>query len=133
MRDRDRPNILFLLNDHQAYYRHGWDGGVAPHRPNFDRLAREGANFERAYAVCPLCTPTRRSMLTGLYPHNHGFVTLEEAENLPTRDQGILYELLARRGYRNYYFGKWHAGPHGARFRLPRFLLPRLWQPLHHR
>lgn len=111
MRDRDRPNILFLLNDHQAYYRHGWDGGVAPHRPNFDRLAREGANFERAYAVCPLCTPTRRSMLTGLYPHNHGFVTLEEAENLPTRDQGILYELLARRGYRNYYFGKWHAGP----------------------
>jgi arylsulfatase A-like enzyme len=106
-----KPNIVFILNDHQAYYRHGWDGGVKPARPNFDRLAREGVNFERAYAVCPLCTPTRRSMITGLFPHNHGFLTLDESENSTVRDKGVLFPLLAEQGYRNYYYGKWHTGP----------------------
>jgi hypothetical protein len=48
MTDR-KPNVLFMLNDHQAYYRHGWDGGLKPARPHFDR----------AYTVCPLCTPAR--------------------------------------------------------------------------
>ncbi|MEZ4621792.1 MAG: hypothetical protein R2867_40675 [Caldilineaceae bacterium] len=33
----NRPNILMLVNDHQVHYRHGWDGGVRPLRPNFDR------------------------------------------------------------------------------------------------
>ena len=37
-----KPNILFLLNDHQAYYRHGWDGGAKVQRPHFDRLAAGG-------------------------------------------------------------------------------------------
>lgn len=101
MKER-KPNIVFILNDHQAYYRHGWDGGLKPARPHFDRLAREGVNFERAYTACPLCTPARRSMITGLFPHNHGFLTLEEDENSTIRDQGILYELLADQGYRNY-------------------------------
>jgi arylsulfatase A-like enzyme len=110
MKER-KPNIVFILNDHQAYYRHGWDGGVKPDRPHFDRLAREGVNFERAYTACPLCTPARRSMITGLFPHNHGFVTLEKDENFAIRDQGILYELLAGQGYKNYYYGKWHTGP----------------------
>ena len=106
-----KPNIVFILNDHQAYYRHGWDGGVKPARPHFDRLAREGVNFERAYAVCPLCTPARRTMLTGLFPHKHGFLTLDESENSTIRDKGILFPLLAEQGYRNYYYGKWHTGP----------------------
>ncbi len=110
MTDR-KPNILFMLNDHQAYYRHGWDGGVGPARPHFDRLAREGVNFERAYSVCPLCTPARRSMLTGLLPHNHGFITLDENENTQERDQGLLYPLLAEQGYQLFGYGKWHAGP----------------------
>ena len=50
-------------------------------------------------------------MITGLFPHNHGFLTLEEDENSTIRDQGILYELLADQGYKNYYYGKWHTGP----------------------
>lgn len=44
MTDR-KPNILLMLNDHQAYYRHGWDGGLKPARPHFDRLVSEGVNF----------------------------------------------------------------------------------------
>jgi len=110
-----RPNVLFLLNDHQAYYGHGLRGGAAPARPCFDRLASGGVVFDRAYSVSPLCTPVRRSMITGLMPHNHGFLTLYLKENAQERDHGILYDLLAARGYDLYYFGKWHTGPGTAR------------------
>ncbi|MBN1673501.1 MAG: sulfatase-like hydrolase/transferase [Kiritimatiellae bacterium] len=112
---RTQPNILFLLNDHQAYYRHGWDGGARPLRPCFDSLAAQGARFDRAYTTCPLCTPARRSMLTGMLPHNHGFVTLNERDNVPQRDQGLLFPYLERQGYDLWYFGKWHSGPGTAR------------------
>ena len=111
MADR-RPSILGLFNDHQAYYRHGWDGGVRPLRPHFGRLASGGVRFERAYTVTPLCVPARRSMITGLYPHNHDLTTNDETS--PTRDQGILLDLLRRGDYATYYYGKWHAGPQTA-------------------
>jgi arylsulfatase A-like enzyme len=109
------PNILLLLNDHQAYYRHGWDGGAGPRRPCFDALAARGVTFTRAYTTCPLCTPARRSMLTGTLPHNHGFVTLQAKDNLASRDQGLLFPYVADRGYGLRYYGKWHSGPGTAR------------------
>ncbi|MEM7116162.1 MAG: sulfatase-like hydrolase/transferase [Chloroflexota bacterium] len=102
-----RPNILFLMNDHQLYYRHGWDGGVPIQRPHFDRLAAQGIEFKRAYTVCPLCTPARRSILTSLFPHTHG--QLQNRPERPFRHQTYLTQ-LAHAGYDNYYFGKWHAG-----------------------
>ena len=104
----DKPNIVFLLNDHQAYYRHGWDGGPKIRRPNFDRLAGEGVSFQRAYCASPLCGPSRRTLLTGLFPHNHG--ETHNDTNHPM-DCEVYLDLLARNGYRNYYYGKWHAGP----------------------
>jgi arylsulfatase A-like enzyme len=102
------PNILYLLNDHQAYYRHGWDGGPQIKRPCFDRLAAGGICFNRAYSSSPLCGPVRRTMLTGLFPHNHG--ELHNDTNHPF-DRETYLTLLADSGYRNYYYGKWHAGP----------------------
>jgi arylsulfatase A-like enzyme len=104
----DSPNILFLFNDHQAYYRHGWDGGPRVQRPHFERLASQGVVFERAYTACPLCGPARRTMLTGLLPHNHK--ELKNDSNAPYAHQ-VYLDVLASAGYRNYYFGKWHAGP----------------------
>jgi len=104
----DRPNIVFLLNDHQAYYRHGWDDGPKIQRPHFDRLASEGISFERAYTACPLCGPARRTMLTGLYPHNHK--EIHNGTDQPY-DREVYLDTLAEHGYRNYYYGKWHAGP----------------------
>ena len=62
----------------------------------------------RAYAACPLCGPARRSMLTGLFPHNHG--EIKNDTNHPF-DRQLYLEALADRGYDNYYYGKWHAGP----------------------
>ena len=102
-----RPNIVFILNDHQTYYRHGWDGGPRVQRPQFDRLARRGVEFSRAYTACPLCGPARRTMLTGVFPHNHG--EIKNDTNHPF-DREVYLDLLASAGYRCWYYGKWHAG-----------------------
>ncbi|HBY95826.1 MAG TPA: hypothetical protein DEP84_18035 [Chloroflexi bacterium] len=104
----ERPNILWLVNDHQAYYRHGWDGGPRPLTPHFDRLAAQGVQFQRSYAATPLCGPARRTLLTGLYPHNHQhYYNYSEQPH----DREVYLSHLAQAGYRNFYFGKWHAGP----------------------
>ncbi|MBN1809037.1 MAG: sulfatase-like hydrolase/transferase [Planctomycetes bacterium] len=64
-------NILFITSDQQH-----WDtlGFLNPriHTPHLDRLAVEGMNFSRAYCTNPTCTPSRASMITGLYPSQHG-------------------------------------------------------------
>jgi len=102
-------NIIFILNDHETYYGHGeMAGGPKIHRPNFERLAKEGIEFTRAYTVCPLCGPARRTMLTGLFPHTHGEIINDV--NQPFENKTYL-EKLAEVGYKNYYYGKWHAGP----------------------
>ncbi len=105
----EKPNIIFLLNDHMAYYDHGeMAGGPKIKRPNFERLAAEGVKFTLAYTACPLCGPARRSMLTGLFPHNHR--EIKNDTNHPF-DRETYLDKLAEAGYKNYYFGKWHAGP----------------------
>lgn len=104
-----KPNIVFILNDHQAFYGHGMDGAsTKPLRPCFDSFASEGAEFTNAYCVTPMCGPARRSLLTGLYPHNHGQI---HNETNPDYDDEVYLDTLAENGYRNYYYGKWHAGP----------------------
>ena len=102
-----RPNIVLLVNDHQAFYRHGWDSGIGPQTPQFDRLASTGIRFDRAYCAVPLCGPSRRTLLTGLYPHNH--CNYYNYTNAPY-DHEVYLNNLARAGYRCFYFGKWHAG-----------------------
>ena len=102
-----RPNIVLIVNDHQAYYRHGWDGGPRPQTPNFDRLAADGIRFERSYCAVPLCGPSRRTLLSGLYPHNHR--NYYNYSNSPY-DHEIYLDNLTDAGYRCFYFGKWHAG-----------------------
>jgi arylsulfatase A-like enzyme len=104
-----QPNIVFLLNDHQAYYGHGAMAGGPPiRRPHFDRLAGAGVTFDRAYCAAPLCGPDRRSLLTGLFPHNHGEIYNDYDHPF---DRETYLDVLAAGGYRNYYYGKWHAGP----------------------
>lgn len=103
-----RPNILLLVNDHQAYYRHGWDGGVRPQTPNFDRLAAGGIRYERSYCATPLCGPSRRTLITGLYTHNHR--NYFNYTNAPYAHD-VYLQTLVDNGYRCAYYGKWHAGP----------------------
>ncbi len=105
----DKTNILFLLNDHQAYYGHGtMAGGPKIQRPFFKKLASQGIEFARAYTACPLCAPARRTMLTGLFPHDHGELT---NNSFYPFDRQTYFEKLLREGYENFYYGKWHSGP----------------------
>lgn len=65
---RQRPNILWICTDQQRYDTIGALGNAAVSTPNLDRLVRNGMAFERAYCQSPICTPSRASFLTGMYP-----------------------------------------------------------------
>ena len=115
-----QPNIVFIIADHQAFYGHDREGEYEYRWENFERFASDGVRFERAYSVCPLCSPARSSMMTGVYPSSHGIIMNTEAAifgNQCDLDSGqpLYSHYLSRAGYRNGYVGKWHCG----RERLP--------------
>lgn len=103
----DRPNILLITTDQQHYTALG---KVTPglKTPNLDRLCDEGSRFERAYCPAPTCTPSRASILTGLYPSHHGAWTIgcKLDEAVPT-----LPALLNEAGYKTGLIGKAHFQP----------------------
>ena len=104
---RQRPNLLFLFTDEQRADTLGAYGNERIHTPNLDRLASESTLFERAYATQPVCTPSRASILTGLYPHTSGCT----ANNVPLGgDVPCLPEMLPGGAYAAAYLGKWHLG-----------------------
>jgi len=108
-----RPNIVWLLTDHHVFAHHWRQNGPRPALPTYERLMREGVHFSNALAVCPLCTPARASMLTGVYPHRHGM--LMNNGDCGSRldfepDARLFSHYLAKAGYRVGYFGKWHCG-----------------------
>ena len=69
-----RPNIVLIVVDDLRFDDIGAAGHPFVKTPNIDRLAREGARFLNAFATTPLCSPSRASILTGLYAHRHGIV-----------------------------------------------------------
>ena len=108
-----RPNVLLLLTDQQRYDVTA-PGPPGVETPNVDRLRDEGATFTRAYTPVSICSSARASLLTGLYPHNHGMLNnCHEPDavrkNLP-EEHPTFGELLAEAGYDNTYLGKWHVG-----------------------
>ena len=114
----ERPNIVMLVTDHQVYSHH------SPIMPHSDRFREDGFSFSRAACVSPLCGPARRSLLTGLYPHNHH--NLFNFAPAPFVEETYL-DVLHAAGYRNYEYGKWHAGPgtahdhHTEGFSIPEY------------
>ena len=112
----EKPNILLIITDHQAYFAHHRPGEFTFEPPAFKRFCEEAVFFERAYAVCPLCSPARASIMTGLYPSSHGLRWNTEARRMPGnlidfRPGTLFYSHhLSRAGYRNSYVGKWHCG-----------------------
>src|SRR6185436_4969280 len=91
------PNILVIIADDWSYPHAGVYGDKVVRTPTFDRIAREGVLFRRAYAAAPSCTPSRASLLTGRAPHE-----LAEGGNLwgtlPARFP-VYPDLLERAGY----------------------------------
>ena len=66
------PNIVFLLTDQQRFDSLGCNGAPICRTPAIDEIAATGMRFANAYTPIALCSPARGSLLTGLYPHNHG-------------------------------------------------------------
>src|ERR1043166_9760253 len=67
-----RPNVLVILTDDQRWDAMSCAGHPFLKTPNMDRIAREGVRFPNAFCTTSLCSPSRASMLSGLYPPPHG-------------------------------------------------------------
>ncbi|MHC5268529.1 sulfatase-like hydrolase/transferase [Enterococcus sp. LJL98] len=109
-----QPNILFILTDQQRKDTLSVYGDVPCFTPNLDQLAEESAVFDEAYASCPICTPARASLQTGLYPMHHGMITNSYNYGNMVQELADTPELLSRRlldaGYQAGFTGKWHLG-----------------------
>ncbi len=105
-RVKDRPNILFIMTDQHPVSCVGVYN-EAVRTPHLDKLASEGATFNNFYISGFPCSPSRASMLTGLYPSNHGVIT-----NNILLDPSIpsLGFICREAGYHTGYFGKGHLG-----------------------
>ncbi len=102
-----RPNILLITSDQQHWHTLGVNNPEI-YTPNLDQLAAQGTVFTRAYCPNPTCTPTRVSMITGMYPSQHGAYSLgtKLPETVPT-----VGEYLGEAGYRTALVGKAHFQP----------------------
>ena len=100
----DRPNILLVTTDQQRTDSLSCYGSTFTDTPHLDRLAQQGVRFDRAYCTNPVCTPSRASIFTGLYPSRHGAWNV--GVNVP--EQPLLSHRLAEVGYTTGYVGKAH-------------------------
>jgi len=129
-----RPNVVLIMADDLGWRDIGCFGSTFHQTPHLDRLAARGVRFTQAYAANPVCSPTRSSVLTGLYPARTGItapachlpqVVLEKGLAKGNRRQPVLVaesvtrlktnyttlpEVLRGAGYRTGHFGKWHLG-----------------------
>ena len=115
------PNIVFILSDDQAWTDYGFMGHPEIKTPHLDELARQSLVFERGYVAAPLCRPSLASMLTGLYPLQHG-ITGNDVDGPKRRaelDVGVRKEfythqnfvrVLTNNGYLAHQSGKWWEG-----------------------
>lgn len=122
-----RTNFVFILADDFGWRDLGCYGNPYFATPNIDQLASQGARFTNAYAACPVCSPTRASIMTGKYPVRTGvtdwipgrqsdpkgpIVTPHTANELKLAETTIA-ERLKPAGYRSASVGKWHLGGEG--------------------
>lgn len=107
-------NLLYVMTDQQRYDTLGSCERTPCRTPRLDALAEQGVRFDTAYSVCTLCSPARASMLTGLYPHNHGMRTNNDMNDAVRRELPdevrLISQDLAEAGYNCGYVGKWHCG-----------------------
>ena len=104
---RKKPNLLFIWTDEQRPDTMAAYGNKAIKTPNLNRLASESFVFDKAYVTQPVCTPSRSSVMTGLWPHTSGL----EANNIPLpKEIPCFPELVNDDEYVTAYMGKWHLG-----------------------
>ncbi len=131
-----KPNVVFILADDVGVNDLSLYGSKFFETPNIDRLAEQGMKFTQAYSASPLCSPTRASIMTGLFPARIGITAPEchlpkavvekhlvasaspsqkalVAESITRFDTSYytLAEAFKASGYATAHFGKWHLGP----------------------
>jgi arylsulfatase A-like enzyme len=123
-----KPNFIFILVDDLGWADLGCYGSTFHETPNIDRLAAGSMRFTNAYAACPVCSPTRASIMTGKYPARTGITDWipgrqsnaepQHSDMLISRDfelemkleETTIAEALKRVGYKTFFAGKWHLG-----------------------
>lgn len=124
-----RPNVLFILMDDLGWKDLSCYGSSFYQTPNLDRLAADGMRFTDAYAACPVCSPSRASIMSGKYPARVGVtdwidwgnhlhpcrgkvIDAPYTKHLPQSERSLASELKSH-GYHTWHVGKWHLGGPG--------------------
>jgi len=126
-----KPNIIFILIDDMGWKDLSCCGSTFYETPHIDKIAAQGMRFADAYASCPVCSPTRASVMTGKYPATVGItdwinwngrlhpargrlIDVPYLKDLPTSEY-TMAEALRETGYATWHVGKWHLGGEGHR------------------
>ncbi len=126
---QSKPNIIFFLIDDLGWADLGCFGSSFYESPNIDALAADSMLFTDAYASCPVCSPTRASIMSGKYPARVGItnyidwrgqyhplkgrlIDVPYKKELPQTETSIA-QAIKDHGYRTYHVGKWHLGGPG--------------------
>ncbi|WP_233215395.1 sulfatase [Rhodopirellula bahusiensis] len=125
-----RPNVLLFLVDDLGWADLGCYGSTYHETPQIDALAESGTRFTNAYAACPVCSPTRASILTGRHPvrvdvtdwipgmstdraQNPRFQHVDDRDNLALDEVTLAEHLRDAADYQTFFLGKWHLGDIG--------------------
>ena len=124
---KPQTNFIFFLVDDLGWADLGCFGSTFHKTPHIDALCNSGMQFTHGYAACPVCSPTRASILTGRHPvrveitdwipgykkkKNPKFKHIEDRDNLALEETTIA-ESLKENGYQTFFAGKWHLGDRG--------------------
>jgi len=107
-----KPNVLFIMTDQQSYNMMSCMGNKWLNTPNMDKIAAMGYRFEKAYAVNPVCMPSRFSLLTGHYASEVGVKentqAFDDSKVKSVVSDGALGVIFRKAGYETLYSGKTH-------------------------
>ena len=130
--NQEQPNIVFILSDDQSWTDYSFMGDKNIETPRLDQFAKESLTFTKSYVPTPLCSPSLATIITGLYPKDHGILgndfvyervkdRKESRKNrnevykpliLAFEEQTTFPDLLKEKGYLSFQTGKWWHGNH---------------------